>query len=101
MRKFRGIPQTLKTRVPAAQPECPGEAAPPQDGDDVPQSSYRLKPLYSKEERGIVLFDIYRGTEWLGSRRTREQCITFLSERRTMEAQAGIEPASPDLQSVA
>lgn len=56
-----------------------------------------LRPVYKKDE--IQLVDIFIGGRWIGSRRTKAQCLTYIDSRGYLEAQTGVEPVSQDLQS--
>lgn len=79
MRKFRGVPRsgfkydTTEQPYPAPAKERP-RPAPIQE---LGKQRYRLAPVRGKGQE-VTLYDIFEGDEWRGSRRTAEQCVTFL-----------------------
>ena len=92
MRKYRGVPPLQDKTLPKGMRVTKIEQA-------TPDRFYELKPVLSEQHSEVILWDIFAGDEWCGSRRTPEQCHSFMKHK--MDTRAGIEPASPDLQSVA
>ena len=99
LRKFRGVPRSGFKSDTTEQPF-------PAPAERVQEPHYRLAPVYG-EDGVLQLYDVFKGDKWCGSRRTRNQCATvFLRDHSAnylivVEAQTGIEPISPNLQSVA
>jgi hypothetical protein len=82
MRMFRGVPRRggrggqTPVFVPEEQPQLV-----PAPGSE--RQRYRLVPVRG-EDQETVLYDIFEGEEWYGSRRTVEQCAAFLRTPLTL-----------------
>ena len=79
MRKFRGIPSGFRKSGGAGQALTPVAEEQPQpiQTKRLGTQRYRLVPVCG-EGQEATLYDIFEGDEWCGSRRTVEQCATFL-----------------------
>jgi hypothetical protein len=66
MRKDRGVLALARIK-----PETENEV-------DVP-APLLLKPVINSKTGLVELFDIYIDGKWIGSRRTRSQCVTYIS----------------------
>lgn len=79
MRKYRGVPRATNSRQAVTPKEQPlPQTAPVSAPPAKNTASYRLQPLYDKE-RDVVLFDIFEGDTWRGSRRTSAQCDLYMA----------------------
>lgn len=113
MRKYRGAsPKPGYNRKPLAmaavdslQPDVAAAELPPGWSTTNKRiassgSRVRLVPVFDAA-KNIILYDIWIGRTWYGSRRTRQQCYKYTDSAGLVEAQTGFEPASEDLQSTA